>query len=144
MSGHERELRASVERKLRCTLLAIPLLAVTSGCEPGCTDTTVAEARAPEGQLKAVLFQRDCGATTGFSTQVSVLKSTGHVSGSGNAFRADDNHGAAAIGTWGGPWAEIRWLTSEHLLIRYAEGSRIFEQSNAVSGVTITYEAVSR
>jgi len=29
--------------------------------------------RAPNGKLKAVIFQRNCGATTGFSTQISIL-----------------------------------------------------------------------
>ena len=65
-------------------------------------------------------------------------------SGSGNTFRADDDHGAAAAGEWGGPWAEIRWLAPDHLLIRYAAKSRLFEQEDKVSGVTVSYEQVNR
>ena len=64
--------------------------------------------------------------------------------GGGNAFRADGDHGAAPLGNWGGPWAEMKWIGPEKLLIRYAAGSRIFEEDNAVSGVRITYEVVSR
>ena len=90
------------------------------------------------------MFQRDCGATTGFSTQVSVVAQGEQPSGSGNAFRADDDHGAAAAGTWGGPWAEIRWLAPDQLLIRYAAKSRLFEQEDEVSGIRISYQQVNR
>jgi hypothetical protein len=64
--------------------------------------------------------------------------------GSGNAFIADDDHGAARVGTWEGPWAEAKWLTPDHLLIRYAAKSRLFKRSDSVSGVKITYEVVDR
>jgi hypothetical protein len=64
--------------------------------------------------------------------------------GSGNAFRADNDHGDAPAGGWGGPWAEMRWLAPGRLLVRYAAKSRIFEKSKRVSGVTISYQAVER
>ena len=38
----------------------------------------------------------------------------------------------------------MRWLGNAHVLIRYAEGSRVFEQDDQVSGVTITYQPVKR
>ena len=65
-------------------------------------------------------------------------------SGSGNTFRADDDHEAAAAGEWGGPWAEMRWLAPDHLLIRYAAKSRMFEQDDEVSGIKISYQQVAR
>jgi len=36
----------------------------------------------------------------------------------------------------------MRWQSSDALLVRYAEGSRIFEQDPFVSGVKIQFEAV--
>jgi hypothetical protein len=96
----------------------------------------------PDGRRDAVMFQRDCGATTGFSTQVSVLDTDEQLSGSGNVFRADDDHGAARAGDWGGSWAEMKWLSPDHLLIRYAEKSRLFEHDDEASGVRITYQSV--
>jgi hypothetical protein len=98
----------------------------------------------PTGSRSAVMFNRDCGATTGFSTQISVIEKGEQLSGGGNTFRADDDHGAATAGDWGGPWAEMKWLASDHLLIRYASKSRIFEQDQAVSGVKISYQQVRR
>jgi len=88
------------------------------------------------------MFQRDCGATTGFSTQISILESGDQLAGSGNTFRADDDHGAARTGAWGGSWAEMNWLSKDQLLIRYAAHSRLFEQDADVSGVEIIYEVV--
>ena len=89
------------------------------------------------------MFQRDCGATTGFSTQISILRPNDNPIGGGNAFIADDDHGAARVGSWGGSWADAKWLAPDHLLIRYAAKSRIFKQDNSVSGVEITYQMVS-
>lgn len=113
-----------------------------SGCSDTCSNAIVSRARAPDGRHEAVMFQRDCGATTGFSTQISVLDEGGGLAGAGNAFRADADHGAARVGEWGGPWADMRWLSPDHLLVRYAAKSRLFEQEEEVSGVWITYQAV--
>jgi hypothetical protein len=96
----------------------------------------------PDGSHIAVLFQRDCGATTGFSTQISILGTGDKLSGGGNAFRADDDHGIARAGDWGGSWAEMKWLSPDHLLIRYAAKSRLFKQDTNVSRVRISYQAV--
>ena len=86
------------------------------------------------------MFQRDCGATTGFSTQVSVIEPDDQLLSTGSVYRADDDHGAAEVGSWGGPWATIEWLAPNHLRIRYARKSRIFEQKSEQSGVKISYE----
>jgi len=97
----------------------------------------------PDGLHSAVLFQRDCGATTGLSTQVSVVAKGSVPSSGGNAFSADDDHGAAAVGEWGGPWAELRWIDAGHLLVRYADKSRVFKQDREVDGVKVTFVRVS-
>jgi hypothetical protein len=123
-----------------------PVLALSAvlvgGCSDVCQNAVIDRVRSPEGDFEAVLFQRDCGATAGFSTQVSILAVGEALDGSGNAFVADDDHGKAATGSWGGSWADIRWLSSDTLLVRYAEKSRIFEQDPSVSGVAIQFEPV--
>ena len=123
-------------------LLHLASVLALGACSDLCTDAAISRARSPDGQHDALMFQRDCGATTGFSTQISILKAGAALSGGGNAFRADDDHGAAAAGEWGGPWAEIKWLSADHLLVRYAAKSRLFEQDDEVSGVRVTYRAV--
>ena len=57
---------------------------------------------------------------------------------------ADDDHGAAADGGWGGPWIAVTWLAPKHLLIRYAAKSRIFKKAENVEGVLVSYEATKR
>jgi hypothetical protein len=103
----------------------------------------VAQIGAPGGQHAAVLFQRDCGATTRFSTQVSIIGAGDGLSGAGNAYSADDGHGAAFIGSWGGPWTEMKWLAPDHILIRFDAKSRIFLQAVQVNGIRVTYEPVT-
>ncbi|MDQ0462918.1 hypothetical protein QO010_000666 [Caulobacter ginsengisoli] len=122
-------------------VLAASLLAILGGCSDGCANDVVSRATSPDGKVSAVIFERNCGATTGYSTQISLIGPDKEPSGPGNLFRADTGHGAARSGAWGGPWAELRWLSPNHLLVRYATGARIFEQSARVGGVDVTYEA---
>lgn len=124
--------------------LAIGFVPFLTTCADDCANSVVAQSRSPDGRHRAVLFQRDCGATTGFSTQISILARDEALAGSGNAFIADDDHGAAATGGWGGPWAAMTWLAPDRLQISYAAKSRIFDQDDSVSGVAISYQPVSR
>ncbi|MBW3559597.1 MAG: hypothetical protein KY446_10300 [Proteobacteria bacterium] len=126
-------------RKIAALLLAMWV----SSCSAACRNDPVATADAPTGELKAVLFQRDCGATTGFSSQVS-LTNDGALSAGGNVFIADTNHEAASAASWGGPWVELRWLSPKHLLVRYDADARVFAQNQNVSGVDVSYEKVAR
>ena len=125
-------------------LLLLVALALIGGCADTCGNTVVTRMLSPDGKHEAILFRRDCGATTGFSTQISVLKTGKSASGSGNAFVADDDHGKARTGDWGGPWAEVKWLAADHLLIRYADKSRIFDRSDDVGEVALSYQAIGR
>lgn len=126
---------------LRLTVLTCVSM-LMAGCSEMCSNTVVARSLSPDGDHVAVVFQRDCGATTGFSTQISILDAGERLSGGGNTFRADDDHGAAAVGGWGGPLAQSKWLSPHHLLISYAAKSRIFAQEARTAGVTISYRTI--
>src|SRR5687767_9557274 len=121
----------------RLSILAAGVLFV-GVCSDGCSNAIVSRVEAPDGRHAAIIFQRDCGATTGFSTQISLLEAGDQLSAQGNAFIADTDHGAAAAGEWGGPWAEAGWIAPNHLLIRYASNSRIFTRREEVTGVRIS------
>jgi hypothetical protein len=124
---------------------AVILISLSVGaCSDTCRNDVVSTAEAPTGTLRAVLFQRDCGSTTGFSSQVSLTEGTRSPSGGGNVFIADTDHGAAKSAPWGGPWVELRWLSPDDLLIRYDGKARVFTQSGSTLGVNITYEKVAR
>ena len=113
-----------------------------SGCADACENEVVTRLEAPDGKHDAVLFQRDCGATTGFSTQISILAAGEVPDWGGNVFIADDGRRKVALGSWQGPWAQMRWQSANALVVRYAERSRIFEQDQSVAGVHIKFEAV--
>lgn len=127
---------------IRALLLLVLSLAV-GACDDACTNEVITRIVSPDGKHEAVMFQRDCGATSGYSTQISIVGAGEAPDGGGNTFRADDDHGAAKVGDWGGSWAEIKWLASDRLLIRHADKSRIFEQDNSVAGVSVSYETVA-
>jgi hypothetical protein len=125
---------------MKAALLAT--LMICSGCSDACKNTAASRRVSPDGKHVALLFQRDCGATTGFSTQISVLDAGDNPAGSGNTFIADDDHGAARVGSWDGSWAETKWLSADRLLVRYAAKSRLFKQNKRVSDVNIIYQIV--
>lgn len=128
-------------KRMKGSPILVALLAC-AGCSDACQNTAASRSSSPDGSHLAVLFQRDCGATTGFSTQISILSPGDKLLGGGNAFIADDDHGVARAGEWGGSWAEMKWLSPDHLLVRYAVKSRLFKQDEDVSGVRITYQVV--
>ncbi len=124
--------------------LSVPFVLLLGFLLPGCgadacNDKLISEVSSPDGAARALPFQRDCGATTGFSTQISIV-GPGRLSGGGNAFVADDDHGAAAAAPWGGPWAEMRWTSPTHLLIRYDEKARVFKSEGRVGTVSVSFE----
>ena len=124
-------------------VLANAMAFIPAGCADGCQSDIVSRVESPGGMHSAVLFQRDCGATTGFSTQISVLPAGGESPDGGNVFRADTGHDAAVrTGAWRGPWAEMRWLSPRHLLVRHAAGARLFARAGQANGIRISYQAV--
>jgi hypothetical protein len=116
---------------LQVKWLVVALLALSAtGCEL-CTNVIVETLPSPNGELDAVLYQRDCGATTGFSTQVSVVPEGEEVV-NGNVLSADCDGGSAPAASWGGPPAEIKWLGDRRLLVRYHAKSRLFKAEKEV------------
>jgi len=60
-------------------IIGIIILAI-KGCSlllpEMCANDIFSEVVSPNQSLKAVTFQRDCGATTGYSTQISIIKNS--------------------------------------------------------------------
>lgn len=127
---------------MRVILVSMLGAFVVTGCDDlaGCENEVIIESPSPGGGLKAVLFQRSCGATTGLSSQISIVALTGIVSGGGNAFSADTDHGKARAGVWGGPDVQMEWQSPRSLTITYAVNARIFRREAEVSGVSIGYQ----
>ena len=114
------------------------------GCDDACGNQVVARVPSPDGVHVAVVFVRDCGATTDYSTQVSLLDAHEAVPPErGNIFSADTDHGAAPGAAWGGPEVQIHWSGNSRLMLSYHRAARIFLRESSQSGVAIIYEALN-
>ncbi len=129
-------------------LVGVLLLIGFSACLDPCGNDILTEMRSPDGRLRFVVFQRDCGATTEFSTQVSIVTSdAGFLTAptwlrstpSGNVFVADTNHGEAPSGPGGGPVVQVEWLGSNRLKIIHDKRARVFKSEQSVYGVSVGY-----
>lgn len=98
-----------------------------------CANKVLARVNAPDGRHKALVFRRDCGATTGFSTQVSVLGISEKLSNeAGNAFIAGRRPKEPRI--------EVHWIDASDLVIRNANRLHAFRKETRIRSITIHYE----
>ena len=110
------------------------------GLDGMCANEQLFDLPSPDGALKAVVFQRDCGATTDFSTQVSIVGASRSLPNrGGNLFVADTDHGRAPSGIGGGPEVRVAWRSSHSLQIARHRDARVFLEEPGISGVTAEY-----
>jgi len=116
-----------------------PLLPALCGNEP------VATEQSPDSQLKIVVFERDCGATTDFTTQVSLLNRTSElVNTPGNIFIADTDRGRAPSGPKGGPRVTVHWVTNDSVEIQFDRRARVVRLVHTQGRVRIAYSHFQR
>ena len=108
----------------------------------------------PDARHQVIVFQRDCGATTGFTTQVSVLKAGEEFrtqptllssTAPGNAFRSDKGGPPPPDWRGGGPWVQAAWTSGDPPIvrIRYDAGARVSTRMERVGDVRLEYEPSS-
>lgn len=99
------------------------------------------ELESPDHKNKAILFERNCGATTGFSTQISIKKFKKKLKNTekGNIFIADDDHGKAPPGITGGSPVKIIWINNDSIQIEYHPKTRIFKNIAKYKSIKIGY-----
>ena len=115
--------------KLRCFAIAV-LACVTTGCldGSGCGNTEESRTRSPNGVFDAVVFVRDCGATTAYSAQVALVRAETRVADApANVFI--DAHKVSI---------EVRWRGNDTLEVRHPHAAPLLAATQ-VSGVAITY-----
>ncbi|HEX8235416.1 MAG TPA: hypothetical protein VF600_05625 [Abditibacteriaceae bacterium] len=137
---------ATIENMSRCLGVLAICIGLLSGCNlpDPCSNSIISQVASPDGQQKAVVFDRDCGATTGFSTQVSILPVGDALpNDGGNLFVIDDNHGAVpSAPTSSGPSVYVKWLSSTNLLIAYDKRGRTYGMDKQFGSVTISYKTL--
>src|SRR4051812_8236636 len=127
---------------MRFRLFSLWLCTAVGACSDGCDNEIVQTATSPDGARDAILFQRDCGATTGSSIQASIVRRGEVPSENGNVFIADIGYGAAGAARWGGPWAELSWLDAHRLRVRHDAGARTFVRAERIGDVRILYDPI--
>jgi hypothetical protein len=110
-------------------LLIAPLLPVLGGCDPACENEISRDLTSPDGSHRVVLFSRNCGATTGFNTQSTILRRDEHLlDEGGDAFVLD-----------GQDSARVSWTQGGRLSVEIADDVAIFKKENSVRGIEIDY-----
>jgi hypothetical protein len=105
-----------------------------------CGNQIINSTSLPEANEKVVVFQRDCGATTGFSTQVSILENGEELKNeSGNIFTADTEHEKAPSGPGGGPEVKVVVVSGNTIKILHHRSARVFNHKMQWHGVNIEY-----
>lgn len=114
---------------------------ISSSFDDLCGNKVVATEISPDRALKAVLFERNCGATTGFSSQVSVLAALDDLPNEGgNAFAANARVGDTQT-AWGGPFVALQWRDPQTLALTYDAGADIRFSTERLGDVIILLEA---
>jgi len=95
----------------------------------------------PNDSKRVVLFERDCGATTDFSTQISILPVGQQLGTSaGNIFVADANHDIVSVDSHGVMAVDITWKNDQEIEITYPTRARIFLKAPEYQGIRIVYK----
>lgn len=106
-----------------------------------CGNHLVAQVASPDSTKTLAVFPRDCGATSGFSTQASILTSNAlFPNRNGNVFIADTNHGIAPSGKGGGPELRVQWQNPNLVLLQHHEKARVFKAEPRLGSVEVRYE----
>lgn len=120
-----------------CSLLLFAVLGSTfSGCafllRSSCGNTVKSEVRSPDGKYIATLFERDCGATTDFSTIVSIRESS-------TEFKPDD---LGVFVVKGQPKIDLAWDGEAGLRLhcKACRAEEIFRQQRAWKDINISFQ----
>jgi hypothetical protein len=121
------KMRISLATALSATLLA------ACSTEPSCQNEKLGISPSPDGSMVAVVFSRNCGATTSNNIQVSIVRRGEEVVSKGNVLILDqaprytDNY-------------KPMWRGEKQLVIPLPSNSRIFLKNSDVLGVNIVYK----
>jgi hypothetical protein len=97
-----------------------------------CASRVIEEIRSPDGQMRAVLFTRDCGATAVVSVHVSVIPVN-------HALENEGGNLFIAI-TDGTPMPQVRWLDNVQIEISYHPGARVFRAESGTIAAAARYK----
>jgi len=137
----------------RLVALIVALLAVSlAGCGSMdlCENEIVGRVASPNGAHDAIVFERDCGATTTWSTQVSIVTGGSAFVEHPTTFRATQPGNALVIRARAarpgvaGIAIGAHWDDESHVTVEYEAGADLSIVAKVVDGITVTAQSVER
>jgi hypothetical protein len=89
--------------------------------------------RSPDGRYDAVVYEFDCGATTGFATHIAIVRSGLSV----------PNHPGNVTIMDGIVKVQLQWHGRDSLTLSYDDRAEVIGKPNEVRGVRIVYQALN-
>lgn len=99
-----------------------------------CGTTIFDSTASPDGKTQAVLYEIDCGATTGFNRQVSIVSSDTDLKEKNPALPT------SFFAARGKPEVGLIWLGTDRLEVQYPESTEAFRIEQKSRGVAIEYK----
>jgi hypothetical protein len=125
-------------RSIRVVLIAAALQAF--GCSSPCDNEVISSRLSPDGQLKAVVFIRSCGATTPVVTEVSVLPAdAGMPEGWANAVTLSDDPAHPVQRSTEAIQVLLKWDSGRRLRVSFPQAAVAQKRASGVKGVAIEY-----
>ena len=118
----------------RTLAVSIPFL-LLAGCSLyDCGNEICQRFDSRSGRYKILKFSRDCGATTGFSTQISILPIAKNLSNeeSGNVFVCNAYINDTSV--------KVQWNNDSSVMIIYKKDLKILKNDSAINGIKIKYQ----
>lgn len=124
-------------------LIVIIACIVPLSCDFSFDNIILDKLTSPDSMYMVYVFNRDAGATSGFNTQVSILRSKEKFNNRpGNTFICDSDHGKVdnyQKYSNGGPLLVFNWISNNTLEINYPKGTRIFKMEDTIGNIIIEY-----
>ena len=105
-----------------------------------CANEQLSSTRAPDGRHRAVVFQRDCGAASGYSRQLSILPGSAPLLNErGNVLAFGDREHPDPSAPWVGPQLQLAWRGADTLEVRTNSLRWRSKPPVVVDGVTVVF-----
>lgn len=115
-----------------------------------CENTVEKQVNSPDGEFKAVIFDRGCGATVGFITGISIIPANEKINNNdtGNILFAEKVYGEFSSNKngqtqYGKTNFDIEWINDEELLVYYTESKRL-SKTGSYKNIKIIYKLISK
>ena len=116
--------------------LMLVMVIVSTGCVSLCENTGINQYLSPEGKWKAIVFRRNCGALSWWTTEVSIVSASDGVPKGdiGNVATVMDNResGSFVSNSAGVIELRIRWLSDRTILVSAPRKALLWRKADHV------------